>query len=143
MRNLNLNSTDPENASGQGEFRGAVRNLNRRKYENKNILETFLGRRERYGSCRGYSDHCGTDRACDHFQKIRSLELLTRFLKKLFLRAEVCKKASGQITVFMALCFLVFLGLYLVCLQSVQTQYRKKQAEQAVEAGMFLSVFRI
>lgn len=63
--------------------------------------------------------------------------MLTRFLKKLFLRAEVCKKASGQITVFMALCFLVFLGLYLVCLQSVQTQYRKKQAEQAVEAGMF------
>lgn len=60
-----------------------------------------------------------------------------RFLKKLFPRAEVCKKASGQITVFMALCFLVFLGLYLVCLQSVQIQYRKKQAEQAVEAGMF------
>lgn len=49
----------------------------------------------------------------------------------------MCKKAAGQITVWMALCFLVFLGLYLVCLQSVQMQYRKKQAEQAVEAGMF------
>ena len=35
------------------------------------------------------------------------------------------------------MCFLVFLGLYLVCLQSVQKQYQKKQAEQAVEAGMF------
>ncbi len=47
------------------------------------------------------------------------------------------KKAAGQITVWTALCFLVFLGLYLVCLQSVQKQYQKKQAEQAVEAGMF------
>ncbi len=47
------------------------------------------------------------------------------------------KKAAGQITVWTALCFLVFLGLYLVCLQSVQKQYQKKQAEQAVETGMF------
>ena len=47
------------------------------------------------------------------------------------------KKASGQITVWTALCFLVFLSLYLVCLQSVWMQYQKKQAEQAVEAGLF------
>lgn len=60
-----------------------------------------------------------------------------RFLRRSFLRAAVYKKASGQLTVWMALCFLVFLSLYLVCLQSVQKQYQKKQAEQAVEAGMF------
>ncbi|MDE6960679.1 MAG: hypothetical protein K2P27_07445 [Lachnospiraceae bacterium] len=60
-----------------------------------------------------------------------------RFLKKLSLRAGASRKASGQITVWMALSFLVFLSLYLVCLQSVQKQYQRKQAEQAVEAGMF------
>lgn len=60
-----------------------------------------------------------------------------RFLKRSSPRAAVYKKAAGQITVWTALCFLVFLGLYLVCLQSVQKQYQKKQAEQAVEAGMF------
>lgn len=59
------------------------------------------------------------------------------YLKRSSLRAAVCKKGSGQITVWMALCFLVFLGLYLVCLQSVRLQYQKKQAEQAVEAGIF------
>ena len=59
------------------------------------------------------------------------------FLKKLFLRAAVYKKCTGQITVWMTLCFAVFLGLYLVCLQSVWKQYQRKQAEQAVEAGMF------
>lgn len=60
-----------------------------------------------------------------------------RFLRKSSLRAAASKKSSGQITVFLALCFLVFLGLYLVCLQSVQKQHRRKQAEQAAEAGMF------
>ncbi|MCI9658820.1 MAG: hypothetical protein HFI14_09430 [Lachnospiraceae bacterium] len=59
------------------------------------------------------------------------------FLKKLFLRAAVYKKCTGQITVWMTLCFAVFLGLYLACLQSVWKQYQRKQAEQAVEAGMF------
>ena len=53
-----------------------------------------------------------------------------RFLKRSSPRAAVYKKAAGQITVWTALCFLVFLGLYLVCLQSVQKQYQKKQAEQ-------------
>ena len=60
-----------------------------------------------------------------------------RFLRKLSLKAAASKKSSGQITVFLALCFLVFLSLYLVCLQSVQKQHQRKQAEQAVEAGMF------
>lgn len=59
------------------------------------------------------------------------------FLKRSSLRAAVYKKYSGQITVWMTLCFLVFLGLYLVCMQSVWKQYQRKQAEQAVEAGMF------
>ena len=59
------------------------------------------------------------------------------FLKRSSLRAAASKKASGQITVWTALCFLVFLSLYLVCLQSVWMQYQKKQAEQAVEAGLF------
>lgn len=59
------------------------------------------------------------------------------YLRKLSLRAAVSKKASGQITLGLALCFLVFLSLYLVCLQSVWKQYQRKQAEQATEAGMF------
>lgn len=59
------------------------------------------------------------------------------FLRKSSPRAAVCKKVSGQITVWLALCFLVFLSLYLVCLQSVWKQYQRAQAEQAVEAGMF------
>lgn len=53
------------------------------------------------------------------------------------LRAAASKKASGQITVFLSLIFLVFLGLYLACLQSVWKQYQRQQAELAVEAGMF------
>ena len=57
--------------------------------------------------------------------------------RRLCLRAAVFKKVSGQVTVFLTLWFLVFLGLYLVCLQSVWKQYQRKQAEQAVEAGMF------
>ena len=57
-------------------------------------------------------------------------------LKKSSLRAAVSDE-SGGITVWLSLCFLVFLALYLACLQSVQRQYRRQQAEQAVEAGMF------
>lgn len=59
------------------------------------------------------------------------------FLKKLSPRAAVSKKYSGQITVWLALSFLVFLSFYFVCLQSVWKQYQRKQAEQAAEAGMF------
>lgn len=40
-------------------------------------------------------------------------------------------------TVWMALVFLVFLSLYLVCVQSVKKQFQRQQAEQAVEAGVF------
>ena len=59
------------------------------------------------------------------------------YLRKSSLRAAACRRRSGQITLWIALCFLVFLGLYLVCLKSVQIQYQRKQAEQAVEAGVF------
>lgn len=41
MRNLNLNSTDPENASGQGEFRGAVRNPDHDSTDPKNARKYF------------------------------------------------------------------------------------------------------
>ena len=61
------------------------------------------------------------------------------FSIKSFRRAAVSEE-SGQVTVWLSLCFLVFLTLYLVCLQSVQKQYLRQRAEQAVEAGMF-SVF--
>ncbi len=44
---------------------------------------------------------------------------------------------SGQLTVWMALCFLVFLGLYLACMDSVWKQYRRQEAMQAAEAGFF------
>lgn len=59
------------------------------------------------------------------------------YLRKSFLRAAASEKLSGQITVWMALCFMVFLSLYLVCLQSVWKQFQKEQAEQAAEAGLF------
>ena len=58
------------------------------------------------------------------------------FLTRSFRRAAVSDE-SGQITVWLTLCFLVFLALYLACLQSVRKQYRRQQAEQAVEAGVF------
>ena len=41
------------------------------------------------------------------------------FLKKLFHR-PVGSKKKGSITVWLTLGFLVFLGLYLICLQSVR-----------------------
>ena len=58
------------------------------------------------------------------------------FLKKLFHRPAGSRK-KGSITVWLALSFLVFLSLYLICLQSVQKQSAKRRAEQAVENGMF------
>jgi len=65
------------------------------------------------------------------------------FLRKLYLKAEACKffskrkYLSGQVTVWLALSFLVFLSLYLICLQSVQKQYQRQQAEQTAESSMF------
>ncbi|MBR5509771.1 MAG: hypothetical protein IKV59_06940 [Lachnospiraceae bacterium] len=59
------------------------------------------------------------------------------FLKRLYLRAVRYKKQNGGITVWLALSFLVFLGLYQVCLQSVWKQSQRQQAEQAAEAGIF------
>lgn len=62
------------------------------------------------------------------------------FLRRLFLRAAVSEKRvrlSGQMSVWLALCFLVFLSLYLACWQSVKKQLQRQQAEQAVESGMF------
>lgn len=59
------------------------------------------------------------------------------FLKKLSPKAAVFSRRSGQITIWLSLSFLVFLSLYLVCLDSVQKQHQRQKAEQAVEAGMF------
>lgn len=59
------------------------------------------------------------------------------YLKKLYRKAAVFKKRAGQITLWLALIFLVFTGLYLVCLQSVKKQLQRQHAEQAVEAGLF------
>lgn len=59
------------------------------------------------------------------------------FLKRSCLRAIVSKRQSGQITVWLSLSLLVFLSLYLACLQSVQKQSRRRYAEQRVEIGMF------
>lgn len=58
------------------------------------------------------------------------------FLKKLYRKAAVYKR-SGQITIYLALIFLVFTGLYLVCLQSVKKELQRQHAEQSVEAGLF------
>ena len=58
------------------------------------------------------------------------------FLKKSFHRPAVFRK-KGSITVWLALSFLVFLSLYLICMQSVQKQSARRRAEQAVENGMF------
>lgn len=59
------------------------------------------------------------------------------FLKKLFPRAAVFKTGSGGITLWLALCFLVFLSLYQVCFQSVWKQFQRQRAEQAAEMGLF------
>lgn len=59
------------------------------------------------------------------------------YLRKLFLRAAVSSRRSGQITVWLSLSFLVFLSLYMVCLDSVQKQHQRQKAEQAAETGMF------
>jgi hypothetical protein len=55
----------------------------------------------------------------------------------LYLKAVRSKRQSGQITVWLALGFLVFLTLYLACLQSIQKQSQRRWAEQATENGMF------
>lgn len=59
------------------------------------------------------------------------------YLKKLSLKAAASSRCSGQITIWLSLSFLVFLTLWLACLGSVQKQYQRQKAEQAVEAGMF------
>lgn len=59
------------------------------------------------------------------------------FLKKLFRRAAVSEKRSGQMSIWLALGFSVFLALYLVCLESVRMQSARRQAEQAAESGLF------
>lgn len=57
--------------------------------------------------------------------------------RRLSLRAAVSNRQSGQITVFLALSFLVFLGLFAACWQSLRKQCQRRQSEQAVEAGLF------
>lgn len=59
------------------------------------------------------------------------------FLKRLFPRAAVFKKCSGGITLWLALCFLVFLSLYQICFQSVWKQFQRQRAEMSAEMGMF------
>lgn len=59
------------------------------------------------------------------------------FLKRLFPRAAAFKMCSGGITLWLALCFLVFLSLYQVCFQSVWKQFQRQRAEQAAEMGLF------
>lgn len=59
------------------------------------------------------------------------------YLKRLFPRAAVFKTCSGGITLWLALCFLVFLSLYQVCFQSVWKQLQRQRAEQAAEMGLF------
>ena len=55
------------------------------------------------------------------------------FLKKLFRRAAVSERRSGQMSIWLALGFSVFLALYLVCLESVRMQSARRQAEQAAD----------
>lgn len=50
---------------------------------------------------------------------------------------KLAKEQSGQITVWLLLSFLVFLSLYMICIQSVQNQEQRFLAEQSTEAGMF------
>ena len=59
------------------------------------------------------------------------------FLKKLFRRAAVSENQSGQMSIWLALGFSVFLALYLACLESVRKQSAGRQAEQAAESGLF------
>ncbi|MDO4262237.1 MAG: DUF5702 domain-containing protein [Eubacteriales bacterium] len=58
------------------------------------------------------------------------------FFKRSCRRRAVFKK-KAQITVWMSLCFLVFLALYLICLESVRKQSARRRAEQEVENGLF------
>lgn len=59
------------------------------------------------------------------------------FLKKLFRRAAVSERRSGQMSIWLALGFSAFLAFYLVCLESVRMQSVRRQAEQAAESGLF------
>lgn len=59
------------------------------------------------------------------------------FLKKLSLRQVKFKRLTGGISVWMALCFLVFLSLYQICLKSVWKQLQRQRAVQAAESGVF------
>lgn len=59
------------------------------------------------------------------------------FLKRLYPRRARYKKLSGGITPWLALCFLVLLSLYQVCLKSIWKQNQRSRAEQSVEAGTF------
>lgn len=47
------------------------------------------------------------------------------------------RKRKGQVTVWLALTFLVFLSLYLICLESVQKQSARRMAEQVAESSLF------
>ncbi len=49
----------------------------------------------------------------------------------------MCRKRKGQVTVWLALTFLVFLSLYLICLESVQKQSARRMAEQVTESSLF------
>lgn len=59
------------------------------------------------------------------------------FLKKSSLRQVRFRRLTGGISVWLALCFLVFLGLYQICLKSVWKQLQRQRAVQAAETGMF------
>ena len=58
-------------------------------------------------------------------------------MRKLSLKVAVSKKRKGQVTVWLVLTFLVFLSLYLICLQSVQKQSARRMAEQVTESSLF------
>lgn len=47
------------------------------------------------------------------------------------------RKRKGQVTIWLALTFLVFLSLYLICLESVQKQSARRMAEQVAESSLF------
>lgn len=49
----------------------------------------------------------------------------------------MCRKRKGQVTVWLALTFLVFLSLYLICLESMQKQSARRMAEQVTESSLF------
>lgn len=58
-------------------------------------------------------------------------------LRRSLRRPAVFRKSRGQITIWLALSFLVFLGLYEACMQSAWKGYERQKAERAVQAGVF------